>query len=68
MYEGCSQGPFGGWSLAMVLKCLKEQSPNTNAILKSHHILSKDKIDHLICLSKIRIINNSIFPLNAFHG
>lgn len=31
-------------------------------------MLSKDKIDHPKCLSKIGIINNSIFFLNAFYG
>lgn len=45
----------------MVLKCLKEQGPYPNAIVKSYHMLSKDKIYHLKCLSKIGIINNSIF-------
>ena len=64
----CSQGPSEGWSLPMVLKCLKEQGPYPNVIVKSYHMLSKDKIYHPKCLSKIGIINNSIFPLNVFYG
>lgn len=52
----------------MVLKCLKEQGPYPNVIVKSYYMLSKDKIYHPKCLSKIGIINNSIFPLNAFYG
>ena len=48
-------GPSGGWSLTMVLKCLKEQGPYPNAIVKSYHMLSKDKIYHLKCLSKIQL-------------
>lgn len=39
----------------------KEQGPYPIFIVKSYHMLSKDKIYHLKCLSKIGIINNSIF-------
>lgn len=52
----------------MALKCMKEQCPYPNVILKPTRYYLKDKIYHLFCLSKITAINKSICPLNAFHG